>query len=385
MFRNRTFVGSQVSDWQGVYPVNRSFAPETTFVGNGSDGDVVISSNTSLVVPSKSGSYDGDVVVRQYNSLTINSGFTLTTDQPCRGLWIFVKNNCTINGILSMTGRGPYANPYSGGSSDGLAVSSSGIKIALKTTGGSSASFDYSTATDLNGLGVPLKNVFINNNVKYTQGRVEIITIPRDGSSGAPTGYSTGPGYAGGDANGSTTFTGGGGGGGRGDGGATIGAGGISSCFGGGSGSGAARASTSGAATAYGGPGSSAAISCGSCQGGGGAGNPGGSGAAGAASGENGTGGFIVLIVGGDLTIGATGSIQANGVSGGNASVVGPYVNEGGGGGGSGGGCVIIGHKGGLYNTGSITANGGSGGAHFSANNPGGRGGNGTVITKQLV
>ena len=36
-----------------------------------------ISSNTNLTVPNKSGSYDGDMVVKQYQSLTINSGVTL--------------------------------------------------------------------------------------------------------------------------------------------------------------------------------------------------------------------------------------------------------------------------------------------------------------------
>jgi hypothetical protein len=232
MFRNKTFIGSQISDWQGIYPIVRSSPIETTFVGNGEDGDFTVSSNTNLIVPNKSGLYDGDVVVKQYNSLTINSGVTLTTDQPCRGMWIFVKNNCTINGTLSMTGRGPYANPANAGSSDGLAVQSGGFKVALKTTVGTNSAYYYSTsAPDLSGLGNPLKNVFINNNVDYIDGNVEIITIPRNGASGAPSGASNGGGYAGADANGSSTFTGGGGGGGRGDGGASIGAGGIGSCF----------------------------------------------------------------------------------------------------------------------------------------------------------
>ena len=64
--------------------------------------------NVTYTVPNKNGSYDGDMVVKQYSSMTINNGDTITTDQPCRGLMILVQGNCTINGTLSMTGRGGY-------------------------------------------------------------------------------------------------------------------------------------------------------------------------------------------------------------------------------------------------------------------------------------
>ena len=70
--------------------------PSLNFFGDGSDGDLTVSTNTSLTVLNKSGAYDGDMLVRQYNNLTINSGITLTTDQPCRGLFIFVKENSTF-------------------------------------------------------------------------------------------------------------------------------------------------------------------------------------------------------------------------------------------------------------------------------------------------
>ena len=49
-----------------------------------------ISSNTELTVANKSGSNDGDMIVKQYASLTINGGVTLSTDNGCKGLLIYV-------------------------------------------------------------------------------------------------------------------------------------------------------------------------------------------------------------------------------------------------------------------------------------------------------
>ena len=105
--------------------------------------------------------------------------------------------------------------------------------------------------------------------------------------------------------------------------------GGLGSCFSGGSGSGAIRSysdagnRTSGYfATDYGGPGGRGDyygqfvnVSAG------GAGNPGGANAGGGSTstaGNDGTGGLLVLVVGGNLTIGASGEIHAKGSLGGN-------------------------------------------------------------------
>ena len=81
------------------------------YAGDGSDGALTTSGNVSLVVPNKVGSYDGDMVVKQYSSLTVSAGHTLTVDQPNRGLFIMVTGDCTINGTLSMAGRGGNGNP----------------------------------------------------------------------------------------------------------------------------------------------------------------------------------------------------------------------------------------------------------------------------------
>ena len=61
--------------------------------------------NVTYTVPNKSGSYDGDMVVKQYTSMTIDAGDTVTVDAPCRGLFILVQGDCTINGTLSMLGK----------------------------------------------------------------------------------------------------------------------------------------------------------------------------------------------------------------------------------------------------------------------------------------
>ena len=46
--------------------------------------------NVTYTVPNKNGSYDGDMVVKQYNSMIIDTGDTVTVDQPNRGLFILV-------------------------------------------------------------------------------------------------------------------------------------------------------------------------------------------------------------------------------------------------------------------------------------------------------
>ena len=114
----------------GCFGFNVKIPPENYF-GDSSDGIVTVSSNTNLVVPNKNGSYDGDMVVMNYESLVINSGVTLTTDQACRGLLVYVAGNCTINGSLSMTARGAYANPESAGASDNSEVSASGLRYPV--------------------------------------------------------------------------------------------------------------------------------------------------------------------------------------------------------------------------------------------------------------
>ena len=118
------------------------------------------------------------------------------------------------------------------------------------------------------------------------------------------------------------------------------------------------------AAAMNGGPGGSGIT--GTCSTGGGAGNPGGGGAV---VGGAGTGGLLIIYAK-TVSISSTGSINANGVSGG---VVGTVT-----GGGSGGGSVNIFYQNDIINNGVITSNGGLGGSN-------GNGGVGTVRINQIV
>jgi len=100
------------------------------FYGDGSDGDLVVSAPLSLTVPTKHGAYDGDMVVMQYDNLTVSD--TLTLEQPARGLLVYVTGDLhvTSGGRISMTARGAAVNPAAAG------VSSAGLRFRrLDATG----------------------------------------------------------------------------------------------------------------------------------------------------------------------------------------------------------------------------------------------------------
>ena len=362
--------------------------------GDASNGDVTYSSNTNLVVPNKNGLYDGDMVVMNYRNLTINNGVTITTDQPCRGMLIYVKENCTINGTLTMTARGAYANPTVAGGSDGNAVSSNGLRFKRRKEG------QTQTLSDNNLLyGCGTAAVTAENNQSKIDNNGKIYTIARTGANGASAavaGKDTGV-NGGSGSNGSTGQSGGGGAGGATTGNAgttTSGAGSAGTCFSGGAGGGAAidirgggSVLTADSGDSYGGQGGDGAVAgtTNSLGAGGGAGNPGGVKSCNvhpshAQDGFDGTGGLIVLFVRGNLTIGATGKIEANGKDGGDGLSV-PTIASGGGASG-GGNILILRSVDGTYtNNGTIQANGGTGGAknsHVYAAT-GGNGGTGSI------
>lgn len=341
-----------------------SFTVGGNYLGNGSLGDAVIASNTDLTVPNKNGLYDGDYVVAQYRSLVINSGVTLTTDQPCRGLFIYVQGNCTINGTLSMTQRGAFANPTVAGASDNAATSANGIQYVVFASGGSST-LSMANGAPFAGCGSFIRTVVANQPSASGNGRV--LTLARAGASGGLsqnyTPSSNPPGSVGGNGNSSQTGGGAGGGGYNPSGGtATSGAGAAGTCFSGGSGGGAAQANFGGAVAdagaANGGQGGNgdaeSHIGTGFSRfAGGGAGNPRGrtedaeTDVTATQPSDNGTGGIIWLVVGGALTVNTGGAILAQGGRG-RA-----------GGGGSGGGAIKIIARGTYTNSGTVSASGG--------------------------
>jgi hypothetical protein len=336
--------------------------------------------NVTFTVPNKNGSYDGDMVVKQYTSMTINAGDTVTVDQPCRGLFILVQGNCTINGTLSMKGRGASANPTVSGGSDSNAVDANGLRLPFLTTSGTDILSAASTL--FNGCGTTARNILANFKTISSNGN--ILTLVRQGASGGNNPSSQTSGNAG--SNGSTGQTGGGGSGASGW--SSIGgSGAYGSCFSGGSGGGGANGNSTNAGngTIWGGAGGngetdhSAATS-------GGCGNPTGSNdiTSGSVSGEQqGTGGLIILVVGGNLTIGASGSITTIGSNSGSCSGANAWHGSGGG---SGGGNIVLAYRGTYTNNGTVTANGGQAGSVAINSNSkiGGNGGNGSVQTIQI-
>ena len=333
------------------------------YFGDGSDGAVTISTNTNLTVPNKSGSYDGDMIVKNYSSLTVNEGVTLSVDQPNRGLLIYVSGNATINGTISMSSKGGNGNPSASGASDNSAVSATGIRLPMLKDGQG----DILSAADFAGTGNAA--VAAVSNQPAISGDGKIYTIPRSGASG-------GGGCSGAGCNGSTGSSGssgqtGGGGGGGGHVSAVAngygGTGGTGTCFGGGGGGGGSGNGTAGHGSNTAG-GNGRPTSYGHV-GGGGSGY-----AAGSPGGYAGVGGLIILVVGGDLTIGSGASITSHGLRSGSATLSG---------GASGGGPILILYAGSLSNSGSLTATGGSGAYGGWAN--GGNGGSGSITLEQIT
>ena len=376
-------IGSDIdkTDVTGVFSLSQQnymvseggWAGFDNYFGNGSDGSLNTTGNNTFTVQNKNGSYDGDMVVKQYNSLTVNAGHTITPDQPCRGMIIYVDGDCVVNGKISMTARGAAADPTTSGASDSSAVQTAGLRYGIKMTGGTDA-LSMAGGVTFSGCGNAAKNA-VANQVSGDGTNYTIHTVPRSSLNGANRPSVGGNGtkenpadIRGGNAVSGSSACGGGGAGGQAY--ETVdgqgGYGGNSTCFTGGSGGGGAAGG--GAAPSghrggdaqgnggQGGTGGSHYESSGRPTGTGGAGNPGGSdgpiGQYGNNDAGDGTGGLLFLIVRGNLTIGSSGSIQANGTRGGDSTVNNDNSSMGGG---SGGGHIMI-MCGGNINGGSINA-----------------------------
>lgn len=332
--------------------------------GDGSDGDLVITSNTTW-----DSTYAGDMIVKNFRHLTINAGCTLQI-YARKGCLIYVKGNFTNYGTINIMSRYS-ANPYSEG------VAANGIQFVRFKTG--------STSTQSGSvlLGCGSAAITAESNQKGINGNGKIYTIPRIGANGAPAAYSTGDigAYVNG-SNGGVLQTGGGGSGGA----YTecyAGAGGSGTCWSGGAGGGGIIYSgTATAGSSIGGSGGNGAYADDHWYGaGGGAGNPGGYGQKGGNNGTYGIGGTMMIFAKNNFL--NYGSLVACGYQGGNAYTYdSDYGNSGAGGGGSGGG-VILGLYGGTYVNASYNVSGGSGGGAYVIR--GGNGGNGYALFEQIL
>jgi len=370
--------------------------------GSSSYGDKVPNSSEcyEFTVLNKSGSYDGDMVVANFKDLTIDSGVTLTTDQPCRGMFIYVNGDCTINGALSMTARGGSSNPTTSGGSDSSAVGTNGLQYGVVTSGGSDTFTN--DGSGFAGAGTAVKTAVANQDNLSSNGT--ILTISKLGADGPSKSANNYPTHGNNGTSGAATIS--------------TGSGGLSGCapaqgstdtgqggaFSGGAGGGGGW----GSSNQSGGPGNGVSNCNGADFGGqgghandkhhggyagfcgGGAGNPGGDNDRNQSNGESwpspnpggdeGVGGIIWLIVGGNLTIGSGGTIQANGTDG-------HYANSNFAGSGSGGGAIHAAYTGTLTNNGAIQANGGTHGDQSQSSGDygeGGDGGNGGTQTTQI-
>ena len=372
-----------------------SLSSYNNYFGTGADGDCTISSSSQISSStSPSGlnnisKENGDIIVKNFKSLTINSGIVFTPLRACRGMVIYCTGNLTINGTISMTGKGGGVG-YKIAAPIGVASSTDSRYDLVDAT----LYFNNLSSSVAGGRGIPTHWNWAPsgsswfNNFKIRVPLSGSVAGGVAGSPGSPTG-GTGP---------AGIFCCGGGGGGGGSG-TTGGAGGRGTIFAGGAGGGG-----SGYNAGYGvpGPGGTANLESGgngagvsifAGGGGGGAGNIVGAGATGYPSGTApagmdgspggiGTGGLLILIVRGNITI--NGTVSNNGRNGGNGNQMSPNPSNyqaGSGGGGSGGGRTIIIYGGTYSNAGSVVVNGGSGG---SGTGSGGTGGAGSTTVKKV-
>jgi hypothetical protein len=313
--------------------VNRSYLTilpkkfiNQNYFGLGSDGNALYTS--SAIVGDSSNNFQ----ILDYNNLTIASGAFVTTSVKNRGLIIYVRENCVIEGTLSMDGMG-----HSGSITD-LPTD------VWKNTSSFFVMDSSSLATGSTWYNEQLYQTYTSE----TSSQFGISTYTAGGNS---------------NQNGVDGVFGGGGGGGQ-TGGNSGGNGSSSSLYGGGTGGGGSapggNGNDAGQYGAFGGIGFNGGVFGG--------------------NGSNNSGGSIYLFVGKNLILGPTGKITATGSNGTNGAV-------GAGGGGSGGGCIKVFYGLNFYNlSGSVLVNGGFGGTGTAGGQNGGNGGSGSYqIVKVLT
>ena len=357
-----------------------SLSSYNNYFGTGADGDCTISSSTQISSSTSPAGLNntlyGDTIVKNFKSLTIDSGIVFTPLRACRGMVIYCTGNLTINGTISMTGKG-------GGVANKIAAP---IGIASSTDSrydlvDATLYFNNFSSSASGGRGIPTHwNWAPSGSTWFSNFKIRVPL------SGSVAGGAGGSGASGAGSTGTAGIFCCGGGGGGGNGAQKYGsfgsgyAGGRGTIFTGGGGGGGGYGGLLLAVTA----GSSGLLESGGAgsrnyygpNGGGGAGvlnQPGPS-----TNGSIGVGGLLVFIVRGNITI--NGTVSNNGTTGGLGAANGS--DNAGGGGGSGGGRTLIIYGGTYTNAGSVVANGGSGGAGPAG--PGGSGGAGSVTVRKV-
>ncbi len=101
---------ARISTHEQFYSNNNTVINQGTYnnyFGNANRGNLTISSSAqvSASLNNISDLY-GDIIVRNYQNLTINSGVLFSPLRACRGMVIYCAGNLTVNGTISMTGKG---------------------------------------------------------------------------------------------------------------------------------------------------------------------------------------------------------------------------------------------------------------------------------------
>ena len=337
------------------------------YFGTGADGDLTISSSAQIS-SSFNNVLDGDIVVKNYKSLTVNGGVTLLPLKRCRGLIIYCTGDLTVNGTISMTAKG-------GGVGNKIATPLGIASVTEARYDLLDASLYFNNlSSSISGKGIPTPwNWAPSGNAWFRNYKIRVPLSGSVAGGAGGTGAVVGPtaGTAG-------IFSCGGGGGGGGGGGApsgrpsrTGGAGGRGTIFAGGGGG-------SGASASGPGPGVNGLPGFFDVGGVVNPSNPAPTplGNAGAGANSSGASGLLIIIVRGAVSI--NGTISSNGSTG-NSSPA-PQTA---GGAGSGGGRIIIIYGNTFTNNGSITTNGGSGGTGNDSGQGGASGGAGAITIRK--
>ena len=350
----------------------------TNYFGTGVNGSVTVSSSaqiSSSTSPAGLNNIDnGDIVVKNYKDLTINSGVFFSPLNTCRGLVIYCTGNLTVNGTISMTGKG-------GGVGNKIAspLGAAPVTDTRYDLIDATLYFNNFSSSVAGGRGIPTHwNWAPSGSAWFSNYKIR---IPLSGS------VAGGAGAVGNPANGAAGSAGifccgGGGGGGAGAPNPnTGGTGGRGTIFAGGAGGQGGYNGTN-SITPAGFEASRGIVS--PFVGGGGAGNPPSpAGASPSAAATPGVGGLLIIIVRGSVTI--NGTISSNGSAGGGGS---GFSAGGAGGGGSGGGRILIVYGGTYTNAGTVVANGGNGGPLLAGGGPGagvgGAGGAGAITVRKV-
>ena len=355
-----------------------SLSSYNNYFGTGADGDCTISSSAQISSSTSPAGLNnisreyGDTIVKNFKSLTINSGILFSPLRACRGMVIYCTGNLTINGTISMTGKG-------GGVATKIAAP---IGVASSTDSrfdlvDATLYFNNLSSSASGGRGIPTHwNWAPSGSAWFNNFKVRVPL------SGSVAGGAGGPAPSGGGSTGASGIfccgAGGGGGSGQGSYSGNGAAGGRGTIFAGGGGGGGGQKETPG------GGGGGVYEAGGSGQGAPGTGGGSGAGTPGGVGAPTGVGGLLILIVRGSVTI--NGTLSSNGSAGNSGYQTQPF-NGGGGGGGSGGGRIMIIYGNTFTNAGTIVINGGNGGAgapNGISGNPAGAGGAGSTTVKKV-